>query len=904
MNGNNTPTDNVVSELLEMGFEFPIALAAIEAVGPSLYDAVDFILTGSCNVKFEPSSTQEHLNNAYGTSSREACTSKNMQRSFDSKDHMKQALITDHLSSSVKLEKSEPLGSSDTLAGGFNIAKSKCGPLHKPDMVQSSSIDYRKMLSVESSANDMTLNELPTEDLCSLKNDNSSFHSTHWSQGQGIDSKWETKVNFLLKNYFGISSLKSFQKEALEAWLAHRDCLVLAATGSGKSLCFQIPALLTGKVVVVVSPLISLMHDQCLKLSKQGVSACFLGSGQPDNSVEDKALNGKYNIVYICPETILRLIAPLRKLAETRGIALFAVDEAHCVSKWGHDFRPDYRRLSVLRKNFRTSSIRSLEHDIPVMALTATATHHAREDIIKSLHMSKETKIVITSFFRPNLRFSVCHSRTSSVSSYQRDFKELIATYSRSRVADADSKRKSIADTSDGDESSEDDVYDSNDEASSDKDNIDDGIEDNELSVDFLEDELDLQQNVDDIDVTCGEFNADHPVKDQALYNPDEVISDPVEPVEKFRVTQESLGEGTTIIYVPTRKETVRLSGHLCKCGIRSAAYHAKLPKRHLRSVHEEFHRNNLEFQVVVATIAFGMGIDKSNVRRIIHYGWPQSLEAYYQEAGRAGRDGKLAECTLYADLSRVPTLLPSKRDAEQAKNAVLMLSDCFRYGMATSCCRAKTLVKYFGEELISGQCFLCDVCVSGPPKLENLKDAAAIFLQVAAAQYGLIEITKCSYSDAIYSQTARQKYLERPNFNMLMDKIWERAKGFSERGKLWWRGLARMLEDKGYIREGDDLVRVSIKYPKPTELGMRFLEAKEDLYVYPEADMLLSLQNPTTSTYASEWARGWANPEIRRQRIQSLKRKRGGRKKYPRKKKVDLKTVRGRLKAKLVKKI
>ncbi|XP_031269524.1 ATP-dependent DNA helicase Q-like SIM [Pistacia vera] len=161
-----------------------------------------------------------------------------------------------------------------------------------------------------------------------------------------IGSDWEVKVNSLLQKQFGYSSLKKFQKEALAAWLDHQDCLVLAATGSGKSLCFQIPALLTGKVVVVISPLISLMHDQCSKLSKHEVSACFLGSGQPDSSVEQKAMRGMYNIIYVCPETVLRLIKPLQRLAENRGIALFAIDEVHCVSKWGHDFRPDYRFYS------------------------------------------------------------------------------------------------------------------------------------------------------------------------------------------------------------------------------------------------------------------------------------------------------------------------------------------------------------------------------------------------------------------------------------------------------------------------------------------------------------------------------------------------------------------------------
>ncbi|KAL0357316.1 UNVERIFIED_CONTAM: ATP-dependent DNA helicase Q-like SIM [Sesamum calycinum] len=591
-------------------------------------------------------------------------------------------------------------------------------------------------------------------------------------QINGID--WENKVKNKIRKHFGFSSLKGFQKEVLAAWLEHQDCLVLAATGSGKSLCFQVPALISGKVVVVISPLISLMHDQCLKLGKHGISACFLGSGQIDRSVEKKAMSGAYNIIYVCPETILRLIKPLQSLAESRGIALFAIDEVHCVSKWGHDFRPDYsdvpeeignslrpntscattvevatckdlyRRLSVLRESFRADNLKFLKFDIPLMALTATATDHVREDILKSLCMSKGTKTVMTSFFRPNLQFSPP-----------------------------------------------------------------------------------LKFN------NCGTPDSQNLLRKAQEAPP---------------LHQGHLDEGPTIIYVPTRKETLSLSKFLSRFGVKAAAYNAKLPKSHLRQVHKEFHED--ELQVVVATVAFGMGIDKSNVRRIIHYGWPQSLEAYYQEAGRAGRDGKLADCVLYANLSRLPTLLPSQRSEEQTKRAYKMLSDCFRYGMNTSCCRAKVLVQYFGAS----------------------PDELGLFSRSWSGSDPLLRQGHQSCQDVSSDDDLKGKILkEKPNIRALVSRLREQNHTFSATDFVWWRGLARILEDRGFIRDGDDMTRVQIKFPEPTDSGLQFLksELQQPFHVYPEADMLLSMKTRKSFSSFSEWGKGWADPEIRRQRLE-----------------------------------
>ncbi|XP_077218868.1 RECQ helicase SIM isoform X2 [Tasmannia lanceolata] len=881
MDGNDVSADYVIAELIDMGFEFSVAVEAIEAVGPCIQDAVEFILKGSCKKNTNENVSHGQSSRAYTCSTGQDYPSGKRAMPSHSLDRMNQSSITGHLQSLGRPKRRKSGCASDASTSGFESPRVIKEEAHVPLVKSEVSLQGNDNLQFQ------------------------HFSPVYSSPIQEIESDWEQKVNIVLHKHFGFSSLKSFQKEALEAWLANRDCLVLAATGSGKSLCFQIPALLTGKVVVVISPLISLMHDQCLKLAKHGVSACFLGSGQTDSSVEHKAMSGTYGVVYVCPETVLRLIEPLQRLAESRGIALFAIDEVHCVSKWGHDFRPDYRKLSVLRESFKACNLKFLKFNIPLMALTATATIHVREDILKSLHMSKETKIVLTSFFRPNLRFSVKHSRTSCTSSYEKDFCELINTYTTRIMVGRKESATSLHDSGNesdssstsncsisevdeippgGHENFDNDHNNGNGtELSSGNENGKISSRENQLSVEYLEDEFDTWQGVDDLDVDCGEFYGQSPTVNGDFCGASETPDPSIKTDEGLGVIQGPLGWGATIIYVPTRKETIRVAEFLSRFGVKAAAYHAK---------------------VVVATIAFGMGIDKSNVRRIIHYGWPQSLEAYYQEAGRAGRDGKLADCTLYADLTKIPTLLPSQRSEEQTKHAYKMLSDCFRYGMATACCRAKRLVKYFGEDLHQDKCLLCDICVAGPPKLQNMKDEANIFMRVITANCEPPTHEKSSYDNAICKEFKRRRLMEKPNFKMVVTRIREQFQKFAATDRLWWQGLSRILEDKGYIREGDDMIRVSIKYPEPTDLGLRFLcsESEQTLYAHPEADMLLSIQNPKPYSSFSEWGRGWADPEIRRQRLQGKKGRKRRRKRYSNKHHSDPKTVRGRITAKLSK--
>lgn len=817
--GTDVSADHVIAELLEMGFEFDKISEAIGVVGPCRADVVEFVLNGSGSVQRKPGGGSQRL------------SSDRSARLANPRGKFKQSNITDHIASTAgsKTEScaKEPSTSYSCLAANVNPA-STAAICFKPKPEHQTLVDDPRGM----------------------------FDRTN-------------KISAVLQKHFGFSCVKGFQKEALDAWFAHKDCLVLAATGSGKSLCFQIPALLTTKVVVVISPLISLMHDQCLKLAKHGISACFLGSGQPDNRVEGKAMAGMYKIIYVCPETVLRLMEPLKKLAEKPGIALFAIDEVHCVSKWGHDFRPDYRKLSVLRQNFCSSKLKFLEHDIPLMALTATATIPVREDILKSLKMSEHTVVVLTSFFRPNLRFNVKHSKTSA-SSYGKDFQKLIQTYNASRNFRGKSQ-KILHEVEPESESSSCESLD--DSASDDESVIADKTKLGKSSVkENAEHELDQYRGVDDFDVSCGEFLGSARSESFAV------------PVQSHETSSsESLDQGPTIVYVPTRKGTVELANYLCKSGLKAAAYNAKMPRSHLRQVHEQFHSNALE--VVVATIAFGMGIDKSNVRRIIHYGLPQSLEAYYQEAGRAGRDGKLSDCTLYCNFMRTPTLLPNKRSDEQTRAAYRMLRDCFHYALNTSTCRAKILVKYFGEEFGPDGCQMCDVCINGPPEMHDFKEEAVVFMNVLQAQAG--QATEgMDYNSTDCYISGRRNFRAVPDFRMAVSYIREKIPRFAMTDKIWWQGLARILEDMGYIQEVAETPRVLIQHPEPTRAGVNFLSSQPDeegLYAYPDAATLLAISNPKSFSSSSEWGRGWADPEIRRQRLAGKmgkrKRKRGSRK-------------------------
>lgn len=494
-----------------------------------------------------------------------------------------------------------------------------------------------------------------------------------------------------LQQRFGYQQFRPYQQEIIDALIAGEDAFVLMPTGGGKSLCYQIPALHRAGVAIVVSPLISLMKDQVDALLANGVAAaCYNSSSGADVARRTLARlhAGELDLLYVSPERLLSDVF-LERLKEL-DISLFAIDEAHCVSQWGHDFRPEYIQLGQLRRLFPA---------VPMIALTATAEKQTRLDIVQRLQLTHARQI-IAGFDRPNIRYTVI---------------------------------------------------------------------------------------------------------------------DKAKPYQQVCAFLDSRSEESGIIYCLSRKRVEEVAAKLQQDGHSAAAYHAGLSADERRQVQEDFIRDDL--QIVVATVAFGMGIDKPNVRFVVHYDLPKNIESYYQETGRAGRDGLPAEALLlfgYGDIAISRGLIEKSGNEEQKRIEIHKLNAMIGFAESGTC-RRRALLGYFGETLAE-DCGNCDICLNPPQRYDATEDARKALSCVyrVGQRFGLnhvIEVLRGAKTQRI--------------FDLRHDQLSTYGIG-REQGQDHWNHLLRQLIHHGYLEQ--DIANYSIV--KLTEAARPLLRGEMQLTI------------------------------------------------------------------------